>query len=48
MLETKSAQVLPFVRISATLSLDIKNSFALSIEVRPRKQVPVILSLLHK
>lgn len=43
MLETKSAQVLHFVHISATLWLDIKNSFVSSIEIRPRRQAPAIL-----
>ena len=43
MLETKSAQVLPFLIISATLLLDIKNSFVYSIEIRLRRQAPATL-----
>lgn len=43
MLETQSAQALHFVIISATLLLDIKNSFVWSIEIRPRRQAPAIL-----
>lgn len=43
MLETKLAQVLHFVCVSAALLLDIKNSLVLPIEIRPRRRAPAIL-----